>query len=133
MSSGCPKLRPRRSPLERPPLLMSLPSYALVVFSPSVLAYSPPLPPHTATTTQPTYGGKQGRKVFVGGIPPTVSLEMFRGYFIKFGAIEEAIIMEDPKTGRPRGFGFVLYQDDEAARKACESQYHSIDIYVSPF
>ena len=35
----------------------------------------------------------QLRKIFVGGLPHDVKLEVFRGYFEKFGAIEDIVIL----------------------------------------
>ena len=42
-------------------------------------------------------GGKseQARKVFVGGLAPTVTDTDFRAFFEKFGAIVDAVVMFD--------------------------------------
>lgn len=52
-------------------------------------------------------------KLFVGGISQQVYAEDLRRYFAQFGRIREARILYDGKTGKSRGFGFVLF--DSAA------------------
>jgi RNA-binding protein Musashi len=51
----------------------------------------------------------QLRKIFVGGLPHDVKLEVFRGYFLNFGSIEDIVILQDKRTHKPRGFGFVTF------------------------
>jgi hypothetical protein len=46
---------------------------------------------------------QNSRKIFVGGLPPTLKQEEFRDYFEKFGEIEDCVVMLDRNTGRPRG------------------------------
>ena len=53
----------------------------------------------------------QLRKVFVGGLPHSLQLDSFRGYFHNFGQIEDCVILSDKRTNKPRGFGFVTYRD----------------------
>ena len=53
----------------------------------------------------------QLRKVFVGGLPHNLQLAHFRSYFINFGEIEDCVILQDKRTNKPRGFGFVTYRD----------------------
>ena len=38
--------------------------------------------------------------------------------FSEFGEIEEAIVIVDKFSNRSKGFGFVTFSDDEAAKKA---------------
>lgn len=51
----------------------------------------------------------QRRKVFVGGLPHNLRLDTFKDYFGLYGYIEDAVILADKRTARPRGFGFVTY------------------------
>ena len=44
--------------------------------------------------------------------------EGLRNAFSVHGEISEAIVISDRDTGRSRGFGFVTFDDDEAADKA---------------
>lgn len=62
------------------------------------------------------YGNEGGtRKLFVGGIPPTVTENEFRQYFERFGVVNDAVVMYDRNTLRSRGFGFVTYSTIESA------------------
>lgn len=40
--------------------------------------------------------------------------DAFRAYFEKFGTISDAVVMYDHATQRPRGFGFVTYEEEDA-------------------
>lgn len=53
------------------------------------------------------------RKVFLGGLPHDAKEPEIREFFSKYGAVEDVIIQYDRISGRPRGFGFVVF-DDEA-------------------
>ena len=53
-------------------------------------------------------------KIFVGGIGQDVIEEEFKEYFEQFGTVLDATLMMDKETGRPRGFGFVTFDDDSA-------------------
>eukprot|EP00276_Gloeochaete_wittrockiana_P005058 CAMPEP_0184654176 /NCGR_PEP_ID=MMETSP0308-20130426/11896_1 /TAXON_ID=38269 /ORGANISM="Gloeochaete witrockiana, Strain SAG 46.84" /LENGTH=262 /DNA_ID=CAMNT_0027090063 /DNA_START=80 /DNA_END=864 /DNA_ORIENTATION=- len=58
------------------------------------------------------------KKIFVGGLAPTVTNDEFRVFFEKFGHVKDAVVMFDSQTQRPRGFGFVEF-DDETAVERC--------------
>ena len=45
----------------------------------------------------------------MGGLAPTVDELAFRQYFEQFGAVEDAVVMYDHDTKRPRGFGFITF------------------------
>lgn len=60
------------------------------------------------------------RKVFVGGLPHNLALEVFRDYFIKFGEIEDVVILQDKRTHKPRGFGFVTYESIKAVNRVIQ-------------
>ncbi|PWY98856.1 RNA-binding domain-containing protein, partial [Testicularia cyperi] len=55
--------------------------------------------------------GVRNQKLFVGGLPHTVTAESFRSFFEQYGALAECTCMMDKETGKPRGFGFLTYQD----------------------
>ena len=57
-------------------------------------------------------------KVYVGNLPFTVDDEKLKEFFAPYGEIEEATIIKDKFSGRSKGFGFVTFKDDEAAKKA---------------
>lgn len=49
-----------------------------------------------------------------------------RSYFENFGSVLEAFVSYDRNTGRPRGFGFVVFESSEVADKVVASK-HTID------
>ena len=59
-----------------------------------------------------------GKKLFVGSLSWDTNDEGLRNAFSAHGEISEAIVISDRDTGRSRGFGFVTFDDDEAADKA---------------
>lgn len=56
------------------------------------------------------------KKLFVGGMPNTVTQEDMHGYFSMYGPVEETQVMYDHMTGRSRGFGFVMFQNEDNAQ-----------------
>ncbi len=58
------------------------------------------------------------KKLFVGSLSWDTNDEGLRSAFSAHGAISEAIVISDRDTGRSRGFGFVTFDEDEAADKA---------------
>jgi cold-inducible RNA-binding protein len=61
------------------------------------------------------------KKLFVGSLSWDTNDEGLHAAFSPFGEISEAIVISDRYTGRSRGFGFVTFNDDEAADKAIEA------------
>jgi RNA recognition motif-containing protein len=61
------------------------------------------------------------KKLFVGSLSWDTTDDGLREAFSPFGEISEAVVINDRYTGRSRGFGFVTFNDDEAADKAIES------------
>jgi len=59
-------------------------------------------------------------KVFVGNLNFNTSREELEQLFGQAGAIREVFIPVDRETGRPRGFAFVEFGDDAAAKTAIE-------------
>jgi len=58
------------------------------------------------------------KKLFVGSLSWDTNDEGLRNAFAPPGEITEAVVISDRDTGRSRGFGFVTFEDDEAADKA---------------
>ena len=58
------------------------------------------------------------KKLFVGSLSWDTNDESLRNAFAVHGEISEAVVVSDRDTGRSRGFGFVTFEDDEAADKA---------------
>ena len=58
------------------------------------------------------------KKLFVGSLSWDTNDESLRNAFSAHGEISEAVVVSDRDTGRSRGFGFVTFEDDDAADKA---------------
>lgn len=72
---------------------------------------------HQAKKQSGEITSQRSRKVFVGGLAPSVDEKAFREYFERYGAVKDAVVMYDHENKRPRGFGFVTFQDDESVAK----------------
>ena len=60
------------------------------------------------------------KKLFVGSLSWDTTDQGLHEAFAQFGEITEAKVITDRDTGRSRGFGFVTFNDDEAADKAIQ-------------
>ena len=56
-------------------------------------------------------------KLYVGNLPFSVDDSKLKELFSGF-EVEEATVIKDKFNGRSKGFGFVVINDDEAAKKA---------------
>lgn len=61
--------------------------------------------------------GKKSARIFVARIPASVTDEMFRSYFEKYGTITDAYMPKDQGSRAHRGIGFVTYEDPESVDK----------------
>ena len=61
------------------------------------------------------------KKVFVGGLPNDITAKSFKEFFEHFGELEDSILMIDRDTGKPRGFGFITFVDENSNEKVLES------------
>lgn len=59
-------------------------------------------------------------KIFVGGVSQDASESDFKEFFMKFGRVLDATLMMDKDTGRPRGFGFVTFDNEMAVERTLE-------------
>jgi RNA recognition motif-containing protein len=58
------------------------------------------------------------KKLFIGSLSWDTTDDGLHEAFAQFGEISEAKVICDRDSGRSRGFGFVTFNDDEAADKA---------------
>ncbi|KAH9853287.1 hypothetical protein C2E23DRAFT_728758 [Lenzites betulinus] len=54
---------------------------------------------------------QRATKLFIGGLPGSVTSESMRDYFAQFGKVVDATVMLDRETGRSKGFGFVSFEN----------------------
>jgi cold-inducible RNA-binding protein len=60
-------------------------------------------------------------KLFVGNLSFNTTENDLQDMFAPHGVVQEANLMMDRDSGRPRGFGFVTMSTDEEAQKAMEA------------
>src|ERR1700686_4569979 len=60
-------------------------------------------------------------KLFVGNLSFNITENDLQDAFAAHGTVQEANLMMDRTTNRPRGFGFVTMSTDEEAQKAMEA------------
>ncbi|KAL4340651.1 hypothetical protein GQ457_08G007820 [Hibiscus cannabinus] len=53
------------------------------------------------------------KKIFVGGIPSSITEDEFRNFFSKYGNVTEHQIIRDHATNKSRGFGFIIFESEE--------------------
>ncbi|CDY35966.1 BnaA05g29840D [Brassica napus] len=71
--------------------------------------------------------GARTRKIFVGGLPSSVTESDFKTYFEQFGTTTDVVVMYDHNTQRPRGFGFITYDTEEAVDKVLLKTFHELN------
>ena len=65
---------------------------------------------------------EDSRKLFVAGLPDSISEDVLRQLFeATGGSVAEVSLPKDRATGRPRGFGFVTMSTTEEANTAREA------------
>lgn len=62
-----------------------------------------------------------GNKLFVGNLSWGTDDESLRQAFLQFGNVTDVKVVLDRETGRSRGFGFVTFDTEDAARKALQA------------
>ncbi|KAG5242388.1 heterogeneous nuclear ribonucleoprotein [Salix suchowensis] len=72
-------------------------------------------------------GPARTKKIFVGGLASTVTESDFKKYFDQFGVITDVVVMYDHNTQRPRGFGFITYDSEEAVDKVLHKTFHELN------
>ncbi|OVA08273.1 RNA recognition motif domain [Macleaya cordata] len=53
------------------------------------------------------------KKIFVGGVPSTVTEDEFKNFFSKYGTVVDNQIIRDHATNRSRGFGFIIFDSEQ--------------------
>ncbi|BAM39370.1 uncharacterized protein TOT_010000827 [Theileria orientalis strain Shintoku] len=60
----------------------------------------------------------QTKRIFVGGIAENVTESYFKDYFGRYGQISSHNFLMDKRTNKPRGYGFVIYENVDDAEKS---------------
>jgi len=60
-------------------------------------------------------------KLYVGGLPYSVTEGQLQDVFSAHGTVESAVVISDKFTGQSRGFGFVEMSSGGEAQKAIEA------------
>ncbi|MEN6625391.1 MAG: RNA-binding protein [Candidatus Sumerlaeia bacterium] len=58
------------------------------------------------------------RRLYVGNLSYSTNEDELRRQFEVYGEVVSATVIKDRETGRSKGFGFVEFADDDAARDA---------------
>jgi cold-inducible RNA-binding protein len=68
--------------------------------------------------SQPRQKPGASARLFVGGLGSSTTTDGLRQAFAHFGTVEDAAVILDRATGRPRGFGFVTFATSAEAAAA---------------
>ena len=60
------------------------------------------------------------KKLYVGGLPYSVTEDQLRDIFAEHGTVESATVIMDRMSGRSKGFGFVEMDSQEEAQAAMD-------------
>lgn len=60
-------------------------------------------------------------KLFIGSLPWAIDDAALGELFAEFGEVVSARVVTERETGRSRGFGFVEYADEAAAKAALDA------------
>jgi RNA-binding protein Musashi len=65
-------------------------------------------------------------KLFIGGISWDTNEEKLKEHFSNYGDVLNTSVMREKNTGKPRGFGFVVFSDPSVLDRVLEDK-HVID------
>ncbi|XP_010942578.1 uncharacterized protein [Elaeis guineensis] len=68
------------------------------------------------------------KKIFVGGIPTTLTEDEFWDFFSKFGKVIDHEIIRDHATNRSRGFGFIVFDNEKTVDELLAKKGNMIDL-----
>ncbi|XP_049381538.1 uncharacterized protein LOC125846132 [Solanum stenotomum] len=63
----------------------------------------------------------KGLQLFVNRLSFYTTSEQLKKIFSPFGVVTEARLVKDPRTQRPKGFGFVTFESEADAQSALNS------------
>ncbi|XWS53165.1 hypothetical protein CRYUN_Cryun11dG0134300 [Craigia yunnanensis] len=62
-----------------------------------------------------------GSQLFINKLSYFTTHHEIKSLFSQFGVVKEARLIRDPKTQRPKGFGFVTFETESEAQKAMKA------------
>lgn len=75
-------------------------------------------------------------RVFIGNLPVSLTTEMLKNHFIKFGSLKKIYKIYDHFNQVDKDYGYVIFQDAESATEVLQYDYHKVGNYfvrVAPF
>ncbi|VDL94693.1 unnamed protein product [Schistocephalus solidus] len=67
------------------------------------------------------------RKLFVGGLTSETSEKNLNEYFLNFGEVVSCAVKVCRETGQSRGFGFVVFKDEDSVKKVLSAPEHRLN------
>ena len=67
------------------------------------------------------------RKIFIGGIYGKIDQQALTKYFSQFGEIKSCNIYTDEVTGDSRGFGFIIFEEEESVDLVLSVRIHVVN------
>lgn len=64
------------------------------------------------------------KKIFVGGLPWDCVEKTLRDHFCKFGHLTRVELPTHPGNGRPKGFAFIHFAEDDHVKNVFKTPYH---------
>uniref|UniRef100_A0A7S4F3K4 RRM domain-containing protein n=2 Tax=Chrysotila carterae TaxID=13221 RepID=A0A7S4F3K4_CHRCT len=89
--------------------------------------HSLPTQPHLAPVMSASVTDAGSKKIFVGGLSHETGEADFVQYFGTYGNVIDCVIMCDPHTRKPRGFGFITYETSESVDRVCANKFHDLN------
>ncbi|KAF9977757.1 hypothetical protein BGZ73_004981 [Actinomortierella ambigua] len=82
-------------------------------------------PTHNSSAESNPRSTAAAARLFIKNLAWVTTDDSLREAFSSFGTIEEATVVYDKDTGRPRGFGFVTFATEEAATAAIQKMHQT--------
>uniref|UniRef100_A0A2P2IV56 RRM domain-containing protein n=1 Tax=Rhizophora mucronata TaxID=61149 RepID=A0A2P2IV56_RHIMU len=83
---------------------------------------------HNSTRGGSDNGGNfRTKKIFVGGLPSSLTEDEFCQYFENYGHVTDVVVMYDQHTQRPRGFGFITFDTEDAVDRVLHKTFHELN------
>jgi hypothetical protein len=74
-----------------------------------------------------SWSGGEVKKIYVGNLPFSATEDDIRQLFGQHGEVNSVALIMDRETGRPRGFGFIEMDDNEATAAISALNGHEMD------